>query len=116
MADRDTGLVDVTVAFALGALFGAGLAILMAPDKGEKTRKRLSKRSRKLKKEAGKRLDEARETGEDWLEDAEGTLSEVSEEIADAVQAGVKTIRETVSDEVGRIEKALGKKKKGLFG
>ncbi|HUP20583.1 MAG TPA: YtxH domain-containing protein [Gemmatimonadota bacterium] len=116
MADRDTGMVDVTVAFALGALFGAGLAILLAPDKGEKTRKRLSKRSKKWRKEAGKRLDDARETGEDWLEDAEGTLAGVSEEIADAVQQGVKTIRETVSDEVDRIEKQLGKKKRGLFG
>lgn len=113
MSDREGG--GFLSAFVLGALFGAGLAIVLAPQSGEKTRKQLDKKTRKLRKNAGKKLDHAMETGEEWLGDA----SELTGPLAEAVEAGVSAIQETVSDELERIEKLLGRKKKkrlGLFG
>ena len=35
MTDRETGAVDITAAFVLGALLGAGLALFLAPQSGE---------------------------------------------------------------------------------
>ncbi len=119
MSDRDTGLMDFCVAFALGALAGASLALVMAPERGDKTRKKLEKKSRKLRKKAGKRLDEAgdrvREIGEDWYDEAEDFAADLSKQIADVVEEGVRAIRDTVGEEIKDFEKKLGRKK-GLFG
>jgi len=119
MAAQDSGLADFVMAFSLGALFGAGLALILAPQSGEKTRKELEKKSRKWKKQAGKKIDSAsetlKETGGEWLEDAEEIVEDWSSEIAEAVEDGIKAIRSTVEDEIGKVEKKLGKKKKGLF-
>ena len=118
MAARDTGLADFIMAFSLGALFGAGLALFLAPHSGEKTRKELGKKSKKWKKQAGKKIESAgenlRETGGEWLEEAEELVDDWSSELADAVEDGLKTIRSAVEDEIGKVEKKLGKKK-GLF-
>ena len=118
MAAQDSGLADFIMAFSLGALFGAGLALFLAPQSGEKTRKELGKKSKKWKKQAGKKIDAAsetlKETGGEWLEDAEEIVEDWSSEIAEAVEDGIKTIRSAVEDEIGKVEKKLGKKK-GLF-
>lgn len=115
----DGGMGDFLMAFSLGALFGAGLALVLAPQSGEKTRKELEKKSRKWRKQAGKRLEETgeslRETGGELLEDAEDRVGEWSAELSEAVERGIRSIREAVEDEIGRVEKGLRKKKKGLF-
>jgi gas vesicle protein len=119
MAARDSGMIDFMMAFSLGALFGAGLALFLAPQSGEKTRKELGKKSKRWKKQAGKKIEDAgeslRETGGEWLEEAEGLADDWSSEIADAVEDGLRSIRSAVEDEIGKVEKSLGKKKKGLF-
>lgn len=120
MAERDAGLGDFMIAFSLGALFGAGMALFMAPQSGEETRKDLGKKSKKWKKQAGKKLEEASETlkesGGDWLEDAEELVEDWSSGIADVVEEGIQSIRSAVQDEIERVEKRVGKKKKkGLF-
>lgn len=48
--------------FALGALVGAGLALLLAPTSGEKTRRRLGNAARRMGRDARHTFDEARET------------------------------------------------------
>lgn len=119
MTTRESGMIDFMMAFSLGALFGAGLALFLAPQPGEKTRKELGKKSKKWKKEAGKKLEGAgetlREAGGDWLEDAEEMVGDWSSEITEAVESGLQSIRSAVEDEIGKVEKRLGKKKKGLF-
>jgi ElaB/YqjD/DUF883 family membrane-anchored ribosome-binding protein len=42
-----------------GALLGAGIALLYAPDRGEKTRKQLRRRLQRLREEAEVGLDKA---------------------------------------------------------
>lgn len=119
MAARDAGLGDFMMAFSLGALFGAGMALFLAPQSGEDTRKELGKKSKKWRKQAEKKLEEAgetlKETGGDWLEDAEELVDEWSTGISDVVEEGIQSIRSAVQDEIEKVEKRLGKKKKGLF-
>ena len=120
MAARDAGLADFMIAFSLGALFGAGMALFVAPQSGEDTRKELGKKSKKWRKQAGKKLEEAsetlKETGGDLLEDAEGLVDDWSSGIADVVEEGIQSIRSAVQDEIEKVEKRIGKKtKKGLF-
>lgn len=48
-------------AFAIGALAGAGLALLFAPRSGRETRELLVRKTRELKEKAGEALDDAKE-------------------------------------------------------
>ena len=109
MEDGSGGLADFMIAFSLGALFGAGMALFLAPQSGEKTRKDLGKKSKKWKQAEG-----LRESGGDWFEDAGEHVEDWSSEIADAVEDGLQSIRSVVEQEIGKVEKKLGKKK-GLF-
>jgi gas vesicle protein len=70
-------------AFAIGALVGAGIALLYAPRSGKETREVLARGARKLKDKAGDALDEAKEM-----------IREKKTEIAAAVEAGKEAMRE----------------------
>jgi len=58
-----TGLVGFLAGFTLGALAGAGLALLLAPERGDVTRRRIRKKFRDVS-------DDARDQFEDWKDDA----------------------------------------------
>ena len=58
----DSSLFTPVVGFALGALVGAGIALLFAPASGERTRRRLGNAARRVSREARHTFDEARET------------------------------------------------------
>ena len=106
MNDRENPLIDLATTFALGALFGAGMALFLTPQSGEELREDLGRRGRRWSKEAGRHLG-----------DAEEQMGDVTARIAEAVEDGVQSIRETVEAEVRSIEKKFErKKKKGLFG
>lgn len=54
---------------ALGAVIGAGVALLTAPESGRRTRRRLKKKTGNLTSEAGDRW-------EDFAEDVKGRVDE----------------------------------------
>ena len=70
-----TGLA--LMGFALGAAVGAGLALLMAPDSGKKTRERLASTAQRWSKGAGHVIDQARDA-----------VSELGTDAKSAIQAG----------------------------
>jgi gas vesicle protein len=111
MGDKNTGVIDVTISFLLGAILGAGLALFLTPQSGEKARKEATKKGRRWKKDAEKRM---RETGGEWIDEAEERLEDWSKQIAQAVESGVETIRETMTEELRSLDKKLGGRK-GLF-
>ena len=61
MAREDSGAGTVVVAFALGALAGAAVALLMAPASGEETRRKLAERAREGRDRAGEAARQGRE-------------------------------------------------------
>ena len=70
--------------FALGALVGAGVALLLAPASGEKTRGQIASAARRWTKNARNTLDNARETVTDLGVDARS-----------AVEAGRKAFKQS---------------------
>jgi gas vesicle protein len=68
----NTGII--LVGFALGAVAGAGLALLLAPDSGRRTRLRLGSTARHLGKRIGETIDQARETVTELSTDARSAL------------------------------------------
>ena len=63
MARDDSGAGTVVVAFVLGAITGAAVALLMAPATGEETRRLLAEKAREGRDRAG---DAARQGRELW--------------------------------------------------
>ena len=58
-APRGGGAGAVVAGMIIGAIVGAGIALLFAPDAGRKTRGRIARRARSLGEDAIDRLDEA---------------------------------------------------------
>lgn len=62
MSDENSSPVGgIVAAFAVGALVGAGIALLYAPQSGKKTRDLLARKTNELKDNAESMLDDAKE-------------------------------------------------------
>lgn len=101
MSHRNMGSFDFTAAFLLGALFGAGVALVLAPKAGDDLRKELRK--------------DVRKRGKRFKKDAGDRFADLRTEIAAAVEDGVRSIRETAAEEMKGIEKRIHRRKRGLF-
>jgi gas vesicle protein len=82
MARDDSGAGTVVVAFVLGALTGAAVALLMAPTTGEEMRRKLGDRAREGRERAE---DAARQGREMWNRQRE-TIATALERGRDAYQ------------------------------
>ncbi len=84
MSDDSSNCAGSTlIAFAVGALLGAGVALLYAPRSGKETREILADKSRELR-------DKAR----DARDDAKSYFAGKKAEIEAAVEAGKEAIRQ----------------------
>ena len=54
------GVRTFTAGLLIGALVGAGIALLVAPSSGEETRRMIARRARRLAADARERYDDAR--------------------------------------------------------
>jgi len=80
MAREDSGAGTVVVAFVLGAITGAAVALLVAPASGEETRRILAEKAREGREKAG----EAARQGRDLWNRQRDTLSTAFERGRDA--------------------------------
>jgi gas vesicle protein len=93
--DRDSGSAAVFLAFILGGLTGAALALLYAPRSGQETRDLLAEKYREGEARARDARDRAMAKGREALDDASGyidkqrqNLDQRKERFAAAVEAG----------------------------
>lgn len=82
--ERDGGFGS----FVLGALVGAGLALLLAPQSGEETQEEIKKQARRFRVQAEERVRSAQE------------------ELRDAVESGRQAAREARADLERRLEQS----------
>jgi gas vesicle protein len=98
--------------FLAGGLIGAGLALLYAPDSGEKTRQR-------MKEGANRALQKAKELEEKWLDRIDEIVQDVKSRTAQLIEGG-KTLAEDKKRELlAAIEagkKALEEERKRIEG
>ena len=88
---------ELAVVFAFGAVAGGVAALLLAPEKGEVTRKRLKEGARGLIKRGGTLAGEIRGATAGVLQTATGTVRRQAEAIKGAVADGTKAYREELS-------------------
>lgn len=114
MSTRDEG-PDVTVIetdggasakwFILGALVGAGVGLLFAPQSGERTRRDIAKRARRLRDEAEDKIEELGEELESRGRRIKGAVEDWADDVADEVREGKRAIArraDTARDELER--------------
>jgi gas vesicle protein len=90
---------NVWIAFGLGVSAGAAVALLYAPQSGEKTRRQLKRN-----------IDE----GVDYLEDAAGYLREQAEYLSREAQKAIKRTKGQVGDVVDKVTDAASDAVKGV--
>jgi len=96
-----------TLAFLLGAAVGGLTAVLLAPDRGEDTRRRLREGARHVIDQGTEKYEETRETAREKAEDVADAVSQrkeaVSEAVSqrkDAVKAAVRKGKNAYKDEL----------------
>ncbi len=113
MSDRDPVVIvekghnSGLGAFVIGALLGAGAALLLAPKSGKETQDELKEQVRKWKSVAEDHVRDAQDVLEDRLDQARAGVSSKMDDVRGAVEAG----RQAAVDARQDIEKKLEKSK-----
>lgn len=92
--------------FLLGALLGAGVALLFAPRTGEETQEEIKERARQLRAAAEERVREAQRQLEERLEEAREGVNARYDEVRDAVNAGRSAAVDARRDLEDRLERS----------
>ena len=109
--DRDSGGLG---SFLVGALVGAGLALLFAPQTGEETQEEIRERAKKLRIAAEDRIKEAQQTLEVRLEGVREELHERVDQIKEAVDSGRQAAVEARGDLSEKLDRSKAAYRAGI--
>jgi gas vesicle protein len=101
-------------AFVVGALVGAGLALLFAPRSGEETQAELRERARRLRESAEDRVREAQRNLEERLDHAREGVQSRLDEVRDAVEAGRTAAHDAREDLERKLERSKAAYRAGV--
>jgi gas vesicle protein len=82
--------------FLIGLAFGAGVALLLAPQSGEETRRAVARRARR-----------AQEVAQDFVEDVSGTVADKFQEVRATVEERIEATLDAVDDKKRRVSNAF---------
>ncbi len=100
MDNRTTTAISVIAALAIGTLVGAGIALLVAPQAGKKTRKLLQKKGMEL-------MDMAASSASDTRDKAAKTIGDVTNQAKGMnpfMRSRSKKMKNFISDQACRVE------------
>lgn len=100
--------------FILGALVGAGLALLFAPQSGEETQEEIRARALKLKDVAQDRVRDAQERLEHRLTDARENVRTRVDGMKEAVESGRQAAVEARDDLEKKLERSKAAYRAGI--
>ncbi len=86
--ERGFGSGSVLMAFLLGGVVGAGLALLMAPQSGRETREKIKEMAEDAKEKAARYTGQAKEKFSSTVEKGKDFVEEKKNLISTAIEAG----------------------------
>jgi gas vesicle protein len=93
--------------FLIGAAIGAGIGVLFAPAAGDRTRRDLTRRGRKLRARAGEAIEEIADDIQDRGRKVRATIEDFAEEVVDEVQEGKRKLERRASSAREEMERRL---------
>ncbi len=111
VVERESGGVG---AFLLGAILGAGVALLFAPRSGEETQREIKERATRLRDVAEERVRDVQNQVEGRLHQARGQVMERVDAIREAVDSGREAAQEARTELEDRIERSKAAYKAGV--
>jgi len=93
--------------FLIGALVGAGVAMLYAPQSGERTRRDLARRAKRIRRDVEGKLEEVRDEVVDRGRRLRDSAQDLAENVKGEVRDGRKAIRKTASNARDELERRL---------
>lgn len=112
LIERDSGGSLGT--FVLGALVGAGLALLFAPQSGQDTQEEIKDRALRLKSAAEDRIQDAQRTLEDRLDSARAGVESRIDSVKEAVDAGRRAATEARDELEDKLERSKAAYRAGI--
>jgi len=82
--------------FLVGLALGAGVALLLAPQSGEETRREIARRARR-----------AQDAAQDFVEDVSGTVADKFQEVRATVEERIEATLGAVDDKKRRVSNAF---------
>jgi len=110
--ERDSG--GGAGSFLLGALVGAGLALLFAPKTGEETQEELKEQAHKLRVVAEERVRDAQRQLEERLDEARDGVASRYDEVREAVSAGRSAAVDARSDLESKLHRSKSAYRAGV--
>lgn len=93
--------------FIIGALLGAGAGLLFAPQSGERTRRDLSRRAKRLRDEAEDRLEEFGDEIQTRGRKIKGAVEDWADDVKEEVRDGKRAIVRTADNARDELERRL---------
>lgn len=106
MADRN-GVSEFFVGLVIGGLVGAAIALLLAPQSGEKTRTQIRDTSLELKNRASEIITEAREKAEATIAEARRRAEEITTEARKRAEEIVAEASKKAEEQLDTIQASL---------
>jgi gas vesicle protein len=110
--ERDSG--GGVGSFVLGALVGAGIALLFAPKSGAETQEELKEQARKLRTVAEERVREAQRQLEERLEGVREGVQTRVDDVKEAVSAGRDAAADARTDLEHRLQRSKAAYRAGV--
>jgi gas vesicle protein len=102
---RNDDGVKIAAAFLIGGAIGAAVALLYAPQSGEKTRNDIRRTARRVKREAADLVEDTISKVDDFIDDTKEIVSEIIDRGAELSGAAKKEIVRTLEQGHKSIEK-----------
>lgn len=110
--DRDVTVIESDSGsgvkwFLLGAALGAGLGVLFAPQSGERTRRELAVRGRKLRAQAEDAVEQLSDEMQTRGREIRDSVEEYAEDVIDEVKSGKRKLERAATSAREEMERRL---------
>jgi gas vesicle protein len=105
MEDRDNKVAAAALLMVAGGIIGAGLALLFAPQSGQRTRRDIVKRAKKVKTRADDAVEDLTDSISDLVETIGDKTEDLLEKGKDVAGGARKDLIRLIEEGASRLEK-----------